>query len=194
MAEVVRRLFSVKRWSPDDVGPKLGMSRATIYNRLKAGGWSAGELESIAELAGQSVFDLEDARRQLTENPDMSILPPSRLRAAAGRPTDGESYLGPAPALVNVTGNSMSPALEDGWKCRVRRAMTADQVRAGELVAVRFSGSSGDDGEAFFQWQPRPDGTVRLMKANHRHVKDEKDVRFEDLSAVYVVVEVVRGT
>ncbi len=69
MAEVVRRLFSVKRWSPDEVGPKLGISRATIYNRLKDGGWSAGELEQIAELAGQSVFDLEDARRQLAENP-----------------------------------------------------------------------------------------------------------------------------
>lgn len=124
MAEVVRRLFSVKRWSPDEVGPKLGISRATIYNRLKDGGWSAGELEQIAELAGQSVFDLEDARRQLAENPDMSILPPSRLRAAAGRPTDGEPYSGSTLPLVDVTGSSMSPALEDGWKCRVRRAMT----------------------------------------------------------------------
>jgi len=86
---------------------------------------------------------------------------------------------------VKVMGNSMSPVVEDGEIIQMRRVPHPAYLVHGALVSVNFG---GNDDNAMFWWCPRPDGSIRLMKANGRYVKEEREVRIEDLAAVYEFV------
>jgi hypothetical protein len=180
-----------------EVAARLGVHRSglarkeagqTDVSRVDLMAWSQVfdiPLEAL-ELAAQTGLLTEPTAEHASD--DHYITP--MLGSAGGgiQSTARVVYMGPV-VKVTVVGDSMSPALEDGWVVSVRRCEWSS-IQPGDIVLVVW-GQSQD--AAFFEAFPRLDGSVRLLKRNTRYAQHEHSLDAEQVMSLIASVSKVVG-
>jgi transcriptional regulator with XRE-family HTH domain len=194
--EVLRVLRSKRDWTLQKVADQLGVDRSGLTR--KENGQQKVRRPDL--LAWSSLFDVPietiDAMiaGELDEPPPADAPPEPHTTprlASAGHgvyaPPEHARFMGPT-VTVNVTGESMTPALENGWTVLVRRCEWSS-INSGDVVMIVWAQT---EEATFFEAFMRPDGSIRLMKRNTRFAHAERELWPEQamqlVASVYKVV------
>jgi hypothetical protein len=142
--------------------------------------WQDGEYERACELVGLEPF--HDRFVEEEDNPCVASA------GKSGYTPTRTAYMGPL-RHVQVDGHSMIPTLEHGWTVAVRRCEWGS-VKPGDIVLVTWA---QHEESAFYEAYPRPDGSLRLMKRNILHAKDEREMLPEQVLEMTASVSLVTG-
>lgn len=188
IGKVIKKLRNEHGWTQGELANRAGFPTHTAISKRERGDLQTDgpDRRRIAKAFGmsyESFMDMvEEAEAQdrgaETGIPMIGTVPAgsvTRHWQLWEDPTSAEEFIDRGDIIaadtfaLKVVGDSMLPDIPEGSIVVCRRVIVdADRLpfHAADLVVVSFSEDSDEPGVTLGYWQPRPDGTIVIRKAN----------------------------